>query len=391
MSNRSHRNAGHIGMNLLRKRGLMHSSHRDALPASTEATSHIVAVADCLDTLRRIPSRSIQLVICDPPYNINVAAWDDLAHYVDWAGQWLSEVERVLLPSGNFVLFGGLQYQGEAGSGDLLSLMSWMRQHSRMLLANLIIWNYPNGMGAQRFFANRHEEIAWFARTPKYFFDLDAVRTKLDARTLERYKRDKRLVADNLDKGINPTNVWRIPRLNGNSKERVGHPTQKPAALIERIVRALSFPGSTVLDFFAGSGVTARVAIETGRHSIASDADPMFSTYLARQRNQISETAPAYMLIEERDWSRHPAFQQTVWLLCGRRQRGFRCRRHLHRRVAVVIAAVVIGVGRGDDRALGEAPDQRAEIVHHHEHRGHEHQRQDGREDQAADDGHGHR
>ena len=68
---------------------------------------------------------------------------------------------------------------------------------------------------------------------------------------------------ESLDKGINPTNVWKIPRLNGNSKERVGHPTQKPKELIERLVRSLSFPGSTVLDFFAGSGVTGRVAIET--------------------------------------------------------------------------------------------------------------------------------
>jgi site-specific DNA-methyltransferase (adenine-specific) len=309
MSNRSHRNAGHIGMNLLRKRGLIHSSQRAIVGASGDATSHFVAVADCLETLRRIPTGSIQLVICDPPYNINVAAWDDLAHYVDWAGQWLCEVERVLLPSGNLVLFGGLQYQGEAGSGDLLSLMSWMRQHSRMLLANLIIWNYPNGMGAQRFFANRHEEIAWFARTPKYHFDLDAVRTKLDPRTLQAYKRDKRLVAENLDKGINPTNVWRMPRLNGNSKERVGHPTQKPAALIDRIVRSLSFPGSTVLDFFAGSGVTTRVAIEAGRNSIASDSDAMFSTYLARQLAKISVDAPGHELIKDGDWSRHPAFR----------------------------------------------------------------------------------
>jgi site-specific DNA-methyltransferase (adenine-specific) len=312
MPNRSHRNAGHIGMNRLRKSGLAHSSVRAVVAPEVAATSHIADVADCLEVLAKIPDQSIQLVICDPPYNINVAAWDDLEHYVDWAGKWLAEVERVLAPSGNFVLFGGLQYQAEAGSGDLLSLMGWMRAHSRMLLANLIIWNYPNGMGAQRFFANRHEEIAWFARTPKYFFDLDAVRTKLDARTLERYKRDKRLVADNLDKGINPTNVWRIPRLNGNSKERVGHPTQKPAALIERIVRALSFPGSTVLDFFAGSGVTTRVAIETGRHSIASDSDPMFSTYLARHIGRIGQKAPGYALIEHHDWSRHPAFQKAV-------------------------------------------------------------------------------
>jgi DNA modification methylase len=315
MPNRSHRNAGHIGMNLLRKQGLSHSSARAALAPAEGPTSHVIAVGDCLATLRRLPSQSIQLVICDPPYNINVAAWDDLEHYVDWAGQWLAEVERVLAPSGNFVLFGGLQYQGEAGSGDLLSLMGWLRRHSRMRLANLIIWHYPNGMGAQRFFANRHEEIAWFARTPNYYFDLDAVRTRLDAPTLERYKRDKRLNPDNLDKGINPTNVWNIPRLNGNSKERVGHPTQKPKALIERLVRALSFPQSSVLDFFAGSGVTSRVAIETNRHSISSDADEAFRRYFRGHLAQIgaSETPPPdYALIEEADWSGHPVFRAAA-------------------------------------------------------------------------------
>jgi site-specific DNA-methyltransferase (adenine-specific) len=320
MSNRSHRNAGHIGMNWLRKNGLSHSSARAVAAPSSESssassaapTSHIIAVADCLETLRRIPSASVQLVICDPPYNINVAAWDDLAHYVDWAGQWIREVERVLTRSGNFVIFGGLQYQGEAGSGDLLSLLGWMRQHSRLLLANLIIWNYPNGVGAQRFFANRHEEIAWFAKTPKYYFDLDAVRTKLDPATLAIYKRDKRLNADNLDKGINPTNVWKIARLNGNSKERVGHPTQKPKQLIERIVRALSFPESTVLDFFAGSGVTSRVAIQTRRHSISADLDPMFLTYVRRHLDQIGGgdlPPPGYLLIEGQEWSCHPALR----------------------------------------------------------------------------------
>ena len=295
-------------MNRLRKQGLLHSSVRAAVPLLTGRTSHVAAVADCLATLRRIPAGSIQLVICDPPYNINVAVWDDLDHYVDWAGQWMAEVERVLSPAGNFVLFGGLQYQGEAGSGDLLSLMSWMRRHSSMRLANLIIWNYPNGMSAQRFFANRHEEIAWFARTPKYYFDLDAVRTRLEPERLAAYKRDKRLNPDNLDKGINPTNVWRIPRLNGNAKERVGHSTQKPKALIARIVRALSYPGSTVLDFFAGSGVTTRVAIETGRHSISTDADETFLTYVGRQLEQIGHRED-YVLIEDQHWLDHPVLR----------------------------------------------------------------------------------
>jgi DNA modification methylase len=189
-------------------------------------------------------------------------------------------------------------------------VIGWMRQHSKMLLANLIIWHYPNGISAHRFFANRHEEIAWFAKSPRYYFDLDAVRTKLDAATLKRYKRDKRLIPDNLDKGINPTNVWTIPRLNGNARERVGHPTQKPKQLIERLVRALSYPGSTVLDFFAGSGVTTRVAIESGRHSISADADPMFPTYLQRHLERIDgQRVPRnYVVIKGGDWSGHPVF-----------------------------------------------------------------------------------
>ena len=311
MPNRSHHNARHIAMNSLRKRGRAHSSAAVAISLSAAPTSHIIAVMDCLRLLRGLPDGSIQLAICDPPYNINVAAWDNRAHYVDWAALWLSEVERVLAPSGNLVIFGGLQYQGEAGTGDLVSLIGWMRTHSRMRLANLIVWNYPNGLSAHRFFANRHEEIAWFAKSPRYYFDLDAVRTRLDAVTLARYKRDKRLNPDSLDKGINPTNVWQIPRLNGNARERVGHPTQKPKRLIERLVRALSYPGSTVLDVFAGSGVTSRVAIETRRHSIAVDVDPMFPTYFHRHLDQIDGglLSKDYVLIEDGDWSAHPAFR----------------------------------------------------------------------------------
>ena len=283
MANRSHRNAGHRGMNALRKSGQKHSSESLLSTTSSGNTRHVFDVADCLDVLAKIPDESVQLIICDPPYNILLADWDDHKDYIGWASQWLAEAQRVLAPTGNIAIFGGLQYQGEAGSGDLISIISHMRQHSQMLLANLIIWNYPNGMSAQRFFANRHEEIAWFAKTKKYFFDLDAVREPYDEETKALYMKDKRLNPESVEKGRNPTNVWRMSRLNGNSLERVGHPTQKPAQVIERLVRALSYPGSTVLDFFAGSGVTARVAIQEGRNSICTDADPIFRQYMAKQ------------------------------------------------------------------------------------------------------------
>jgi len=289
MGNRSHRNASHRGMNSLKKAGLKHSSNALISMAQPERTAHIFDVGDCLAILSRIPSNSVQLIICDPPYNILLADWDDHADYIGWASQWLVEAERVLSPTGNIAIFGGLQYQGESGSGDLLSILSHMRTHSTMLLANLIIWNYPNGMSAQRFFANRHEEIAWFAKTKKYFFDLDAVREPYDEATKAAYLKDKRLNPASVEKGRNPTNVWRIGRLNGNSLERVGHPTQKPIAVIERLVRSLSYPGSTVLDFFAGSGVTARVAIKEGRNSICTDAEPVFRDYMERQLRFLQE------------------------------------------------------------------------------------------------------
>src|SRR4051812_29906747 len=221
MGNRSHRNAGHRAMNALRKSGQKHSSEGLVAAGTSGPTRHVFAVGDCLDMLSKIPDDSVQLIVCDPPYNIMLAHWDDHADYLGWAKLWLAEAERVLAPTGSIAIFGGLQYQGEAGSGDLLSIISHMRQHSRMLLANLIIWNYPNGMSAQRFFANRHEEIAWFAKTKKYFFDLDAVREPYDEETKAAYMKDKRLNPESVEKGRNPTNVWRIGRLNGNSLERV--------------------------------------------------------------------------------------------------------------------------------------------------------------------------
>jgi site-specific DNA-methyltransferase (adenine-specific) len=268
-------------MNALAKQGRRHASHIES--SSPVTTRHHVIAGDCLDVLRQLPDESVQLVLCDPPYNIQMADWDSHETYRDWAAIWLSEAERVLKDSGSLVIFGGLQYQEEAGSGDLLTLMMHLRECSSMRLVNLIVWNYPNGMSAQRFFANRHEEICWFAKGKNYYFDLDAVREPYDDETRETYLKDKRLRPENVAKGRNPTNVWRINRLNGNSKERVGHPTQKPRELIGRLMRGLSYPGSVVLDFFAGSAVTVRVAIEEGRHSIASDRDPKFQSYLAAQ------------------------------------------------------------------------------------------------------------
>ena len=297
-------------MNAMNKNGIAHSSTKNLKIEIPAVTRHITKICDCCELLAGLPDKSIQLIICDPPYNIMLADWDKHDDYMDWAATWLQEAERVLQATGNIAIFGGLQYQGEAGSGDLLSIIHYMRQASTMLLANLIIWNYPNGMSAQRFFANRHEEIAWFAKSKGYYFDLDAVREPYDVKTKDTYKKDKRLNPDSIEKGRNPTNVWNISRLNGNSKERVGHPTQKPRQVIQRLVRSLSYPGSTVLDFFGGSGITTRVAIEEGRHSISCDNSQSFTGYVEQQIGKIKldilSPIPDYEISKKLDMS-HPA------------------------------------------------------------------------------------
>src|SRR5690349_20384324 len=113
MGNRSHRNAGHRGMNALRKSGRKHSSEALISASPSRNTHHVFDVADCLDVLAKIPNESIQLIVCYPPYNIKLAEWDDHADYIAWAKLWLAEAQRVLTPTGSITIFGGLQYQGE--------------------------------------------------------------------------------------------------------------------------------------------------------------------------------------------------------------------------------------------------------------------------------------
>jgi len=315
ISNRSHRNPGHIALNRMRRDGITHSA--DQVGQLPETTFHAVLVEDCLKTLSRLPDHSIQLIVCDPPYNINIAGWDSHPNYIDWASGWLKEAERVLANTGSIVIFGGFQFQKEAGSGDLLDMMHHLRHNSQMLFVNMIIWHYRTGMSAHRFFANRHEEIAWFAKSKKYTFNLDAVRIPFDDETKKLYMRDKRLRPESIEKGKNPTNVWLVPRLNGNSLERVGHPTQKPLALVDRLVLALSSPGSTVLDFFAGSGTTTRACIGNGRHSICSDIDPAFPEYLGAmlkkgadcKQSKIDMQGSKHQILREPELRRHPVFK----------------------------------------------------------------------------------
>lgn len=269
--NKSHNNHALISLNKMRKdKSIKQKTSEDYKKPQQINVLH--CIADCCEFLKKLPDESVQLICIDPPYNLELAGWDIYENYIEWASQWINEAYRVLSKNGSMVIFGGIQFR-DVKSGDLIDIIQYVRQYTKFKLINTVIWYYKNGMSAHRYFANRHEEVIWLAKSNDYYFDLDVVRVPYSEESLKLALKDKRLNPENTKKGKNPTNVWEIGRLNGNSKERVGHPTQKPVEIIDRFVKSLSYPGSIVLDFFAGSGTVGRVCIEEGRHCLMCDSD----------------------------------------------------------------------------------------------------------------------
>lgn len=288
-------------MNKMRKNDSL--KHKSALDFEFPKEIKILhKILDCVEFLKQLPDNSIQLICIDPPYNLKLAEWDIYKDYIGWASKWIDEAYRVLSQNGNMVVFGGIQFR-DTKSGDLFDIIQYIRHYTKFKLINTIIWHYKNGISAQRFFANRHEEIIWLAKTENYYFDLDSVRVPYSEKDLKNALKDKRLNLENTRKGKNPTNVWEVGRLNGNSKERVGHPTQKPVELIARLVKSLSYPGAVVLDFFAGSGTVGRVCINEGRHCLMCDSDKKSLEYFDKHLLAMKELgqSTSYKAIENID------------------------------------------------------------------------------------------
>ena len=105
MKNRSHKNSGFHSMNQMNREGRKHSSFSLARnKEEPESTKHLVLNKNCFEFLKEVPDDSVQLIICDPPYNILMADWDKYSDYISWCDMWLKETHRVLKPTGNLVL-----------------------------------------------------------------------------------------------------------------------------------------------------------------------------------------------------------------------------------------------------------------------------------------------
>jgi site-specific DNA-methyltransferase (adenine-specific) len=139
---------------------------------------------------------------------------------------------------------------------------------------NEIIWHYKSGGASPRRFAKKHDVLLFYSKGPDYNFYVDRIREPYAKSTLERLKhKGARSEVDNplTLEGRIPRDVWVINHLEGNSKEYCGYQTQKPLALLERIIKASSNPSDVVLDPFCGCATTMIAAEELGRKWIGID------------------------------------------------------------------------------------------------------------------------
>ncbi len=247
-----------------------------------------VLVGDCIETLRRLPPASVHAVFADPPYNLQLKgelrrpddsvvdgvddAWDrfeDLAAYDAFTREWLAECRRVLRKDGTIWVIGSYHNVFRLGTA-IQDLGFW--------ILNDVIWRKANPMPnfRGRRFTNAHETLVWAARgaESRYRFNYAAMKA--------------------LNDELQMRSDWFIPLCTGAERLRAEdggklHPTQKPEALLHRVILCCTAPGEVVLDPFLGTGTTAAVARRLGRRFIGIERE---EAYARAARARIAAVAP---------------------------------------------------------------------------------------------------
>lgn len=248
-----------------------------------------VIKGDCLRELKKLPSASVDLVFADPPYNLQLdsellrpnnqsrvdgvdEAWDkfaDFAEYDRFTRAWLAECRRILKPDGAIWVIGS--YHNIFRLGVAL-------QDQGYWLLNDVVWRkvnpMPNFRGTR--FTNAHETLIWASRERKsrYTFNYESLKALND---------DLQMRSD-----------WLFPICSGPERlkddgGRKAHPTQKPEALLHRLILATTKPNDVVLDPFFGTGTTGAVAKKLGRKWLGIERDP---DYVAAAEERIAKVKP---------------------------------------------------------------------------------------------------
>lgn len=248
---------------------LFYSRHTEALvmkarcePVYFGDESKKIIQGDALTELKKLPSESIDLIFADPPYNIGkdfdglVESWDEES-FLASLFECIDECHRILKPQGTMYIMNSTEN------------MPYIDLKCRQLftIKSRIVWAYDSsGVQAKKYFGSMYEPILMMVKDPKsYTFNRDdiLVEAKTGAkRALIDYRKNPPQPYNH--KKV-PGNVWEFPRVRYLMDEYENHPTQKPKALLERIILASSNPDDKVLDPFAGSFTTGATAVELGR------------------------------------------------------------------------------------------------------------------------------
>ncbi len=186
---------------------------------------------------------------------------DDYDDYLAFLAPRIAEARRVLRPDGSFFLH--LDYR-EVHHAKVLCDQVFGRE----AFINEIIWAYDYGGRSKSRWSAKHDNILWYAKNPRrYTFNYDAIdRVPYMAPGLVGPAKAAR--------GKTPTDCWWHTIVSPTGKEKTGYPTQKPLAILERIIKVHTRPGDHVLDFFAGSGTTGEAAARNGRNAVLVDNHP---------------------------------------------------------------------------------------------------------------------
>ena len=249
--------------------------------------------SDALALLGELADASVDLVVTDPPYAIGKDTWDEFASldaYVAWCDVWLAEIARVLAPHGSAYV---------CGFSEILADVK-ARSARRFASCRWLVWHYKNKANLGRDWGRSHESILHL-RGEAARVDVDAIRVPYNGHTT-RYPARVQAVNSQYGRGVRrdrwvpnplgakPRDVLEIPVICNGMPEKTAHLTQKPEALIEKLVRASSATGQLVVDPFVGSGTTAVVAARLGRRWLVGDADARY-VGLARERLTAVPTA----------------------------------------------------------------------------------------------------
>lgn len=246
-----------------------------------ESLLDVVHCGDAVETLKKYPDNSVDLVFADPPYNLDKAynSYDDekeYQRYIDWCNSWLKEYIRILKPTGSLYL---------------LNLPKWAIHHASFLnqylyFQNWIVWDAvsePRGK-----IMPAHYALLFYTKNPtKFTFNYKDV-SPIDA---PYFCIRQSCIKMRKDKGIDPkvplTDIWWDIHRIKHKRERDQHPCQLPEKLMERIISLSSNKGDIVLDALSGVGTTAAVAYRLGRRYVAIDVDKHYVDITRKKIEQL--------------------------------------------------------------------------------------------------------